>query len=167
MYSSHFLQWLRKANLVSLVDELAKSNKINLSQLPDENERVMRQLQDKHMKDLIRKTKVFQSEIFSNLHWKKLHSLMANWSIEKNAIRNIVRFLTHKIPVNPEPCCKCSETTSKEHLVGCKKSVWTSLVNQFMKIKSLRKYLATLVETCADWLQLPSYIINFACEIKK
>ena len=70
MYSSHFLQSLRKANLVPLADELAKSNKINLSQLPEENERVVRQLQDKHMKDLIQKTKVFQSEIFSNLHWR-------------------------------------------------------------------------------------------------
>jgi hypothetical protein len=160
-------QWMRRANLTPLIDELTKANKIHLTRSPEENSRILRQLQDQHMKDAISQTKIFQSELLESTKWKDLSSLMTNWNIDKNAVRNIVLFLVHKIPGKPQPCINCNELTSKEHIVKCNKNVWINLLNELLKIKCLRKHLRTLVEGCSAWLNLPSYIINLACVVKK
>ncbi len=83
-------------------DELTRTEKASLSRSSSlENAQTLKQMQHQQMKDAIAKAKMFESRIIANIQWKDLESFMINWNIDKNSVRNIARFVVHKIPGNP------------------------------------------------------------------
>jgi hypothetical protein len=157
--------WMRKANLSPLIDDLRKTNKIQLCEDSNVNKMILKKAKDEHMKELMSKTKVFQSGILASLKWEKLMRLVENWKIDKKAIRTIIKLLTYRLPGKVQPCKICNERTCREHVIQCNKSIWLALTNTLAQIKGLQCHLKSFYQGVVDFLQLPSHLIAIAASV--
>ena len=61
---------------------------------------ILKQLKERHMKELMTNTEVYQSGLLAMTYWKHLLYMMGNWRIGKKSLSTIIKLLIHRIPDN-------------------------------------------------------------------